>query len=52
MELFPLHNRADAALKLTFEVCPEMRKHMEMVPKTGLIQAGSSFSAQLRFLPR
>ncbi|XP_035511787.1 cilia- and flagella-associated protein 74 [Morone saxatilis] len=47
-----VQSRANTALKLTFEVCPEMRKHMEIVPKTGFIQAQSSFNAQLKFLPR
>ncbi|XP_076597344.1 cilia- and flagella-associated protein 74 isoform X1 [Chaetodon auriga] len=47
-----VQSRASTALKLTFEVCPEMRKHMEILPKTGFIQAQSNFSAQLKFLPR
>ncbi|XP_070767007.1 cilia- and flagella-associated protein 74 [Enoplosus armatus] len=47
-----VQSRASTALKLTFEVCPEMRKHMEILPKTGFIQAQSSLSAQLKFLPR
>lgn len=47
-----LYNRATTALMLTFEVCLEMRKHMEILPKTGFIQAQSSFNAQLKFLPR
>ncbi|XP_040915235.1 cilia- and flagella-associated protein 74 [Toxotes jaculatrix] len=47
-----LQSRANTALKVTFEVCPEMRKHMEILPKTGFIQAQSSFNAQLKFLPR
>ncbi|XP_053173341.1 cilia- and flagella-associated protein 74 [Scomber japonicus] len=47
-----VQSSASTALKLTFEVCPEMRKHMEILPKTGFIQAQSSFSAQLKFLPR
>ncbi|XP_073326821.1 cilia- and flagella-associated protein 74 isoform X2 [Pagrus major] len=47
-----VQSRAKTALKLTFEVCPEMRKHMEILPKTGFIQAQSSFNAQLKFLPR
>ncbi|XP_051280852.1 cilia- and flagella-associated protein 74 isoform X4 [Dicentrarchus labrax] len=47
-----VQSRASTALKLTFEVCLEMRKHMEIVPKTGFIQAQSSFNAQLKFLPR
>lgn len=47
-----LHDRASTALKLTFEVCVEMRKHMEILPKAGFIQAQSSFNAQLKFMPR
>ncbi|XP_040009856.1 cilia- and flagella-associated protein 74 isoform X3 [Xiphias gladius] len=47
-----VQSRASTALKVTFEVCPEIRKHMEIVPKTGFIQAQSSFNAQLKFLPR
>lgn len=52
MKIYLLYDRASTALKLTFEVCPEIRKHMEILPKTGFIQAHSSFSAQLKFLPR
>uniref|UniRef100_A0AAX7W772 Abnormal spindle-like microcephaly-associated protein ASH domain-containing protein n=1 Tax=Astatotilapia calliptera TaxID=8154 RepID=A0AAX7W772_ASTCA len=44
--------QTSTALKLTFEVCQDMRKHMEILPKTGFIQAQSSFSAQLKFIPR
>ncbi|XP_070696380.1 cilia- and flagella-associated protein 74 [Pempheris klunzingeri] len=47
-----IQSRASTALKLTFEMCPEMRKHMEILPKTGFIQAQSSFNAQVKFLPR
>ncbi|XP_035863811.1 cilia- and flagella-associated protein 74 isoform X3 [Sander lucioperca] len=47
-----VQSRASTALKLTFEVCPEMRKHMEILPKMGFIQAQSGFNAQLKFLPR
>ncbi|KAM9350311.1 cilia- and flagella-associated protein 74 [Symphorus nematophorus] len=47
-----VQSRAGTALKLTFEVCPEMRKHMEVLPKTGFIQSQSSFNAHLKFLPR
>ncbi|MED6257656.1 hypothetical protein ATANTOWER_029069, partial [Ataeniobius toweri] len=43
---------ANKALKVTFEVCPGMRKHMEILPKNGFIQAQSSFNAQLKFIPR
>ncbi|CAN2388222.1 Cilia and flagella associated protein 74 [Pristimantis euphronides] len=45
-------NRATTALRLKFEVCKELRNHMELLPKTGFIQAQSSFSVQLKFLPR
>ncbi|XP_055021585.1 cilia- and flagella-associated protein 74 [Boleophthalmus pectinirostris] len=47
-----VHSRASTALKLTFEVCPELRRHMEVLPKTGFIQAQSSFKALLKFTPR
>ncbi|XP_029910701.1 cilia- and flagella-associated protein 74 [Myripristis murdjan] len=47
-----VQSSASTALRLTFDVCPEMRKHMEILPKTGFIQAQSSFNAQLKFLPR
>ncbi|GLD45765.1 cilia- and flagella-associated protein 74 isoform X1, partial [Lates japonicus] len=47
-----VQSSASTALKVTFEVCPEMRRHMEILPKTGFIQAQSSFNAQLKFLPR
>ncbi|XP_035998411.1 cilia- and flagella-associated protein 74 [Fundulus heteroclitus] len=47
-----IQSRANTALKVTFEVCPEMRKHMEILPKNGFIQAQSTFNAQLKFLPR
>ena len=44
--------RATTALTLKFEVCKELRNHLEILPKTGYIQAQSQFSAQLKFLPR
>ncbi|KAL1269186.1 hypothetical protein QQF64_031475 [Cirrhinus molitorella] len=47
-----VQSRASTALRLTFKVCKEMRNHMSILPKTGFIQAKSSFSAQLKFLPR
>lgn len=47
-----MYCRATSALKLTFEVPKSLRKHMELLPKTGFVQAQSSFSAQLKFLPR
>nr|XP_042708763.1 cilia- and flagella-associated protein 74 isoform X3 [Chrysemys picta bellii] len=47
-----IRSRAKAALRLKFEVCKELSNHMELLPKTGYIQAQSSFSVQLKFLPR
>ncbi|XP_054439712.1 cilia- and flagella-associated protein 74 [Pteronotus mesoamericanus] len=47
-----VHTRSKAALRLKFEVCKELRGHMELLPETGYIQALSSFSVQLKFLPR
>ncbi|XP_049341934.1 cilia- and flagella-associated protein 74 isoform X1 [Astyanax mexicanus] len=47
-----VQSRANTALKVTFEVCKEMKNHMDILPKTGFIQAKSSFRAQLKFLPR
>ncbi|XP_053705397.1 cilia- and flagella-associated protein 74-like isoform X2 [Synchiropus splendidus] len=51
-ERIQIESRASTALKLTFEVCQEMRKHMEVLPKTGCILAQSHFNAHLKFLPR
>ncbi|XP_064253226.1 cilia- and flagella-associated protein 74 isoform X2 [Passer domesticus] len=47
-----VRSRATTTLRLKFEVCRELSKHMELLPKTGYIQPQSSFSAQLKFLPR
>ena len=44
--------RATSALRLKFEVCKELKNHLELLPKTAYIQAQSQFSAQLKFLPR
>lgn len=40
------------ALRLKFEVCRELREHMELLPETGYIQAQSCYAVQLKFLPR
>ena len=37
---------------MTFAVPPELQTHLEVVPKHGLVQAHSSFAAQLKFLPK
>ncbi|XP_039610977.1 cilia- and flagella-associated protein 74 [Polypterus senegalus] len=47
-----VRSRSNISLQLTFEVCKELRNHMEILPKTGFIQAQSTFNAQLKFLPR
>ncbi|CAG01752.1 unnamed protein product, partial [Tetraodon nigroviridis] len=51
-DVITVQSSASTALKLTFEVCPELRKHMKILPKSGSIQAQSTFNAQLKFLPR
>ncbi|KAM4872900.1 cilia- and flagella-associated protein 74 [Thomomys bottae] len=47
-----VHTRSKAALRLKFEVCKELRGHLELLPETGYIQAMSTYSVQLKFLPR
>ncbi|XP_031469238.1 cilia- and flagella-associated protein 74 isoform X2 [Phasianus colchicus] len=47
-----IRSRAKTMLHLKFEVCKELSKHMKLLPKTGCIQPRSSFSVQLKFLPR
>ncbi|XP_053516168.1 cilia- and flagella-associated protein 74 [Artibeus jamaicensis] len=47
-----VRTRSKAALRLKFEVCKELRGHVELLPETGYIQALSSYSVQLKFLPR
>ncbi|XP_029434066.1 cilia- and flagella-associated protein 74 isoform X2 [Rhinatrema bivittatum] len=47
-----IQNRERTALRLKFEVCKLLKPHMEVLPKTGYIQAQSSLSIQLKFLPR
>ncbi|XP_074162622.1 cilia- and flagella-associated protein 74 isoform X2 [Sminthopsis crassicaudata] len=47
-----IQTRSKAALRLKFEVCPELQKHIELLPETGYIQAQSSFTVQLKFLPK
>ncbi|XP_048205954.1 cilia- and flagella-associated protein 74 [Perognathus longimembris pacificus] len=47
-----VHTRSKAALRLKFEVCKELRGHMELLPETGYIQAMSTYSVQLKFFPR
>ncbi|XP_023981408.1 cilia- and flagella-associated protein 74 [Physeter macrocephalus] len=48
----PVHTRSKAALRLNFEVCKGLQGHLQLLPKTGCIQALSSYSVRLKFLPR
>lgn len=51
--IFPVFSvSTSTALKLTFDLWPEMRKHIEIIPRTGFLQAQSSFTAHLKFVPR
>jgi len=47
-----INNRANTGLKLVLQVPKYMKNHMEVLPKSGYIQAKSTFTAQLKFLPR
>ncbi|KAM6174154.1 cilia- and flagella-associated protein 74 [Erethizon dorsatum] len=47
-----VHTRSKVALRLRFEVCKELRGHLELLPEMGYIQALASCSVQLKFLPR
>nr|XP_058896087.1 cilia- and flagella-associated protein 74 [Kogia breviceps] len=47
-----IHSRSNAALRLNFEVCKGLQGHLQLLPKTGCIQALSSYSVRLKFLPR
>ncbi|XP_062888913.1 cilia- and flagella-associated protein 74 [Mobula hypostoma] len=47
-----VHNRASLGHQVKFVVCKELRNHLEFLPKSGFIQAHSSLSFQLKFLPR
>ncbi|XP_077401217.1 cilia- and flagella-associated protein 74 isoform X6 [Vanacampus margaritifer] len=51
-EVVTLQSSTSTALKITFDLWPEMRKHMEIIPRTGFLQAQSSFTAHLKFVPR
>ncbi|XP_077371028.1 cilia- and flagella-associated protein 74 isoform X3 [Festucalex cinctus] len=51
-EVVTIQSSTSTALKLTFDLWPEMRKHMEIIPRTGFLQAQSSFTAHLKFVPR
>ena len=44
--------RASIPHRVTFTVPSELQAHLEVIPKHGLVQAHSSFAAQLKFLPK
>ena len=46
-----LHNRATSALRIKFEIPAPLREHVDVLPQNGVVQANSSFSAQLKFIP-
>uniref|UniRef100_H0VY50 Cilia and flagella associated protein 74 n=1 Tax=Cavia porcellus TaxID=10141 RepID=H0VY50_CAVPO len=47
-----LCHRSKVSQRLRFEVCKELRGHLELLPEMGYIQAQASCSVQLKFLPR
>ncbi|XP_063091378.1 cilia- and flagella-associated protein 74 isoform X5 [Cavia porcellus] len=47
-----VHTRSKVSQRLRFEVCKELRGHLELLPEMGYIQAQASCSVQLKFLPR
>ncbi|VDP66057.1 unnamed protein product [Echinostoma caproni] len=51
-DCFAVHNRTNTALKVTFYLSDQMANHMEVLPKTGFVQAQSRLLAQVKFLPR
>ncbi len=48
----PSPSRASTALRVTFRVPPSLQPHMEVLPKYGVVQGESSYSAQLKFTPK
>lgn len=44
--------RASIPHHVTFAVPAELQQHLEVVPRHGLVQAHSSFAAQLKFQPQ
>ena len=51
-DVLRVHNRASAALRITFDVPNELKNHLEILPKTAFIQAKSEFSAQVKFVAK
>ena len=44
--------RSTVPLQATFSVPPSLQNYMEILPRHGLVQADSSFAAQLKFFPQ
>jgi hypothetical protein len=51
-DVIQVHNRSNAALRITFELPNEIKNHMEILPKTAFIQAKAEFQGQLKFIAR
>ncbi len=51
-DVIRVHNRANTALRITFDIPSDLKNHLEILPKTAFIQAKSEFSAQLKFTAR
>ncbi|THD21788.1 hypothetical protein D915_007047 [Fasciola hepatica] len=51
-DCFAVHNRTNTALRVTFHVSDQVQSHMEVLPRTGFVQAQSRLLAQVKFLPR
>lgn len=51
-DVLRVHNRANAALRITFEIPDELKNHLEVLPKTAFIQARSEFLAQIKFIAK
>ncbi len=45
-------SRASTALRVTFQVPSSLQPHLEVLPKHGVVQGESSYSAQLKFTPK
>lgn len=47
-----VHIRSSTPHKITFNLPEELMEHLEVLPRHGVIQANSSFAAQLKFHPK
>ncbi|KAF7257089.1 hypothetical protein EG68_06013, partial [Paragonimus skrjabini miyazakii] len=51
-DCFAVNNRKTTALKVTFQWDSRISNHLEILPKTGYVQAQGRLLAQVKFLPR